>query len=159
MTSRLFLSVVLLITGANAQSLFGAISVQRPVGEIRLEVKDPSGKAMEASGKLENLSTGVVKAFQTDGQGKHTFEKLSFGRYRLEVRHEGFATQALLIDVQTDAPILREVTMAVGSLAFKVEVVATTPLPGVDQERREIPTPVQAATQRDIEQSGALDLT
>jgi len=159
MTSRLFLSVVLLITGANAQSLFGAINAQRPVGEIRLEVKDPSGKAMEASGKLENLSTGAVKSFRTDGQGKCTFEKLSFGRYRLEIRQEGFATQSFLIDVQTDAPILREVTMAVGSLAFNVEVVAATPLPGVDQERREIPTPVQAATERDIEQSGALDLT
>ena len=37
--------------------------------------------------------------------------------------------------------------------------MGTTPLPGVDRSLDEIPAPVQTATARDIEQSGALDLS
>ena len=40
--------------------------------------------------------------------------------------------QSLLIDVQSDAPISRTITMALGAAADRVEVVATTPLAGVD---------------------------
>jgi outer membrane receptor protein involved in Fe transport len=42
--------------------------------------------------------------------------------------------------------------------AFKVEVIGTTPLPGVDLRLEDIPSPVQTALQRDIDASGALDL-
>jgi hypothetical protein len=68
MTTRsLALAILLLAGGAYAQT---------PKGEIRLEVKDPSGKALEASGRLENLSTGVNLNFQTDAQGKETLGKI-----------------------------------------------------------------------------------
>ena len=45
--------------------LFGACTAlaQRPSGEIRLEVKDPSGAPMEASGKLEDLASGTDRSF------------------------------------------------------------------------------------------------
>ena len=36
-----------------------SLSAQDPEGEIRVQVKDPSGAAMEASGKLESLAPGV----------------------------------------------------------------------------------------------------
>src|SRR5262245_19784926 len=42
---------------------------------------------------------------------------------------------------------------------FKVEVIETTPLPGLDLTLDQIPAPVQAATGADIEASGALDLS
>jgi outer membrane receptor protein involved in Fe transport len=41
---------------------------------------------------------------------------------------------------------------------FKVEVIATTPLPGFDLSLEEIPSPVQTAIDRDILESGSLDL-
>jgi outer membrane receptor protein involved in Fe transport len=41
---------------------------------------------------------------------------------------------------------------------FKVEVIATTPLPGVGLSLEQIPAPVQTAIERDIEESGSLDL-
>jgi outer membrane receptor protein involved in Fe transport len=43
--------------------------------------------------------------------------------------------------------------------SFKVEVIAATPLPGVDLLLEEIPAPVQTAIARDIQGSGALDLS
>jgi outer membrane receptor protein involved in Fe transport len=137
----------------------GALLAQRLTGEIRLEVKDPAGAPMEASGKLESIPAGVERSFQTDAQGASTITALPFGRYRLEVAKSGFATQSLVIDVQSAAPLARSLTMALSAPAFKIDVVATTPLPGVDLEPSEIAAPIQAATQRDLEQSGALDLS
>jgi len=42
---------------------------------------------------------------------------------------------------------------------FKVEVIETTPLPGLDLKLEQIPAPVQAAVSADLEASGALDLS
>jgi outer membrane receptor protein involved in Fe transport len=49
--------------------------------------------------------------------------------------------------------------MALGAAITTVEVVATTPLAGSDLSLQEIPSPVQTATQQDIDNSGALDLS
>ncbi len=138
---------------------FGHALGQKAAGEIRIEVRDPSGAALQASGRLENLASGTDQAFRTDAQGKHTFEGLAYGRYRLQVSAAGFASQSLSLDVQSADPLSREVTLSLSAPAFQVDVVGTTPLPGVGRSLDEIPAPVQAATERDIEQSGALDLS
>ncbi len=152
------------ISGSSTRSLMTSVSgasclTDSLTGEIRLEVKDPSGNAIEASGKIENLSTGVERSFQTDALGRYTFAGAPFGRYRLEISRDGFATESILIDVRTETPISRIVTMSLGGLAFKVDVIETTPLPGSNLEPSEIAAPVQAANRRDIEASGALDLS
>jgi outer membrane receptor protein involved in Fe transport len=132
---------------------------QAPTGQIHLEVKDPSGAMLEASGKLESLAlAGAQRSFQTDAQGTFTVEGLPYGRYRLEVSKAGFATQSVLIDVQSGTPISRTVTLALGTQTSKVDVVATTPLHGVDLPLDEIPSQVQTATQADIQNSSAIDL-
>ena len=137
----------------------GTVNAQERGGELRLEVIDPSGRALEAVGNVENIATGVTRRFQTDAQGSYTFKELPFGRYRVEVSKDGFARQSVLIDVQSVTPISRTVTMALGNLAFNVDVVGTTPLRGGDIESNEIPSPVQVATHVDIEQSGSLNLS
>src|SRR3954463_2518055 len=45
-----------------------------------------------------------------------------------------------------------------GSTDFTVTVVGTTPLPGVEVPASEVPAPVQTATDRDIDRSGALSV-
>lgn len=128
-------------------------------GEIRIEVKDPSGAPMEASVRLQSLAPGVDRNFQTDAQGKHAAATLPYGRYRLQVSRSGFATQSVLVDVQSATAVSRTVIMALSNAAFTTDVIGTTPLSGVDLSRNETPAPVQAATQADIEHSGALDLS
>jgi outer membrane cobalamin receptor len=44
-------------------------------------------------------------------------------------------------------------------LNFKVEVIGATPLPGVDVTLDKMPSPVQTAIARDLDDSGALDLS
>ena len=137
----------------------GRLPAQRPAGEIRLEVKDASGAPMQASGQLQDPAAGVNRSFDTDAQGKYTFETLPYGRYRLTVSRDGFATQSVLVDVRSEVPVSRNITMALGTASFKVDVVGTTPLPGVDLAPNEVASPVQTANQQDIENSGALDLS
>jgi outer membrane receptor protein involved in Fe transport len=133
--------------------LFG----QNHTAQIRLEVKDPSGAAIDASGTLSG--PGGDRAFHADPQGAYTFSNLAGGRYRLNVSKAGFATPSMAIDVAESASVSRTVTMALASQATKLDVVEATPLPGTDLPIDQIARPVQTATARDIEQSGSLDLT
>ena len=60
--------------------------------------------------------------------------------------------------VRSANPVARTITMALSAQAAKVDVVATTPLRGIDLPVNEVPSPVQTATQADIQNSSALDL-
>src|ERR1700676_4924739 len=131
---------------------------QNSSGQIYIEVKDPSGVAMQASGKLVGVPGGD-HSFQTDAQGAFTFSDLPSGRYRLDVSKEGFATQSVVINVRPGASVSRTITLALAAQAARIDVVAATPLPGTDLALDEIPAPVQTASARDLEQSGALDLS
>jgi outer membrane receptor protein involved in Fe transport len=137
---------------------FAVLHAQPPAGEIRLEVKDPSGAAVEASGKLESLAPGVQRNFQTDAQGTSTLGNLPYGRYRLTVSRAGFSTQSVVIDLRSGTPVSRTVTLALAAQTSRVDVVATTPLAGTDLATDQIAGPVQTATAADIANSGALDL-
>ncbi|HYK59112.1 MAG TPA: TonB-dependent receptor [Bryobacteraceae bacterium] len=135
----------------------GFLFAQDP-GEIRLEVRDPSGAGMEASGRLVGPA-GIDQTFQTDATGQHTARGLRQGRYRIEISKTGFAPQSITIDLSPAAAITRTITLPVAGEATRVDVVATTPLPGTDLPLEQIPAPVQAATARDLDQSGALELS
>ncbi len=134
-----------------------ALNVSR--AKCGIDVKDPSGAAVPASGKLQNLATGTVQSYRTGAEGTQSFPSLPFGRYRLEVTAAGFATSSLAIDVQSATPIAKTITLSLTAQAFQVDVVAATPLAGTGLSPEEIPLPVQAGNQRDILNSGALDLS
>ncbi len=137
-----------------------ALCAQNPVGEIRITVKDQLGAAVQASVKLENPATPFARSVQPNTRGVATFADLPFGRYRLEVSKDGFAPQALVIDVQSPAPVVRTVTLGLAQgPASSVTVIAATPLAGIEIPLNQIAAPVQTATQADIQASGALDLS
>ncbi len=148
---RLKIAVALLLA-----SLF--LCGQGPQGEIRIQVQDPSGAAMVVSGKLETETGGVRRDFETDAQGRTTLANLPFGRYRIEISKPGFATQSVLIDIESATPVVRTLTMAVETGTTRVNVVSETPLAGTDLEINQIAAPVQSATATDIANSGALEL-
>jgi len=95
---------------------------QSLAGEIRLEVKDATGAAIEASGSIAGLATGVHRNYRTDTRGMHTFTALPFGTYRLQIERDGFASQSVRVDVRSEAPIQQTITLAVAAIATTVEV-------------------------------------
>jgi outer membrane receptor protein involved in Fe transport len=150
-SSRKLLSLALAIT------FF--LQAQTPAGELRIQVNDPSGAPMEASGHLRNNATGADRAFETDGQGFYAFTGVPPGAYKLEIARAGFITQTLSLDLKSDKPLLRTVKMALASAPqSSLDVVDTMPLAGVDLSVDQIAASVQTATQADIEKAGALDL-
>ena len=139
--------------------LFGNLSIlnaQTRTGRFQLQVNDPSGAPMEASGRIQDIGTGVTQNFRTDSQGKYTSSELPYGRYRLEVSQTGFANRSLLFDIDSGS-ISKTVTMALGATKYDVDVVSPTPLPGIDLEPDQVAAPVQKADAHDIQNSGALD--
>ena len=131
---------------------------QVPEGEFHLVVKDPAGAAVEASGRLENLATGRDRRFQSDARGAATVTNLPFGHYRLTVTKYGFAPLTEDLEIRTAAPVSRTVTLTLAVSSYSIGVVDSTPLPGVERALEEIAAPVQAFSQADVENSGALDL-
>jgi len=112
---------------------------------------------MSANGRLEG--PGFDRAFQTDAQGAAAVTDVPVGRYRLTVSKDGFATRSDLVEVQSGAPVIRDITLALSTAAFAVDVTETTPLAGVDLARAEVAAPIQTVTGQDIASSGALDLS
>ena len=131
---------------------------QTPGGQLRIDVKDPSGSALQAGGTLTGPG-GTDQTFQTDSDGVYAFSALPPGRYRIQIARQGFATQSLSIDVASGAVASRAITLELAAQATRVDVVSATPLPGTDLPVDQIPAPVQTATAYDIQQSGALDLS
>ena len=154
-----FFILIVALTCFGGLSLSPVVSGQALSGEIHLDVRDPSGAAMQASGTLHNLSTGVVRPFQTQADGSLTLAELPRGRYRLDISRAGFETLSFTVELLPESPISRTVTLPIGAAAARVDVVATTPLPGSDLNARDIPAPIQSATQQDLDNSKALDLS
>jgi outer membrane receptor protein involved in Fe transport len=127
-------------------------------GQIQLDVKDPAGSPARASGTLTRLSAARSQSFETDDQGKYTFSGLALGRYRLNLTATGFASQTVLVDVNSDTAVALPVTLALDSETTRVDVVASTPLPGLELTTDQIPAPVQTMTEEDLKRTASINL-
>ena len=141
-----------------AVSFSSTIQAQPPEGEIRLQVTDPSGVPMEAVGQIQNNALGVSRRLRLDAQGQTIIRGLPFGRYQVQLSKSGFATQILTINAASAAPVSQTIVMTLATPGYSVDVVGSTPLSNGDLLRENASAPVQAATQRDIAASGAIDL-
>ena len=119
---------------------------QAPQGEIRLQVQDQFGAPVEASGRLTSISGGKARTFHTDSRGAAVLRNLAFGPYRLIISKPGFATQSVTVDVESSSAVSRVVSLQIGAQTTRVDVVANTPLPGMNVSANEIPSPVQTAS-------------
>ncbi len=143
---------------AAALLLASLLPAQQKAGELRLAVHDSSGAALSAGGYIRYTPGGAEQPFETNAQGVYTATGLTVGRYQVEVRKSGFSTQSFQLDVTPTIPAVRIVTLELQAQATTISVVSVTPLTGTDLAIEQIPAPVQAASAKNIEDSGALDL-
>ncbi|HUA59664.1 MAG TPA: TonB-dependent receptor [Verrucomicrobiae bacterium] len=134
-----------------------ALHGQQQAGEIRVEVKDPSGAPIEAVGSLRSDS-GAARSFQTDTRGLGTLANLPFGSYLVEISKPGFAPQQLRIEVRSTVPIVRTIILAISAHASTVMVAATTPMGDTGLTISQIAGEVQSAGAGDVAGSGAAGL-
>ncbi|RZU41081.1 TonB-dependent receptor [Edaphobacter modestus] len=128
-------------------------------GEIRLQITDPSGAALRARCILSGLSTSVNISTQTNAQGLWTAHDLPFGSYRLEISRNGFATERIELDIQSTAPLTRQVALKLQSVTTAVAVITPTPIGNESLSREQTPLPVQSLTAEDMRNTNALDLS
>ncbi len=140
-------------------SIPAMLLAQAPTGEIKLQVNDSTGAAMQASGTLRNGTTGTIRNFQTDAKGAFDFTGLPFAKYRVEVAQRGFNAESLYVDVASTTPVSSTITMSIGAQSVHVDVVASTPLAGSDLSAEQVPGAVQSLTSADIEATGTTNLT
>ena len=136
--------------------LAGIAAYAQSTGEIRLQVKDPSGAALQASGHVAGPATD--RTFRTDAHGAFSLGGLAFGRYDLEVSRPGFASRSITVDINTPAPVSEVVTLLIQSASTSVTVFSPTPIGQPDQSLDAIPVPVQGLTAKNLADSNALDL-
>jgi outer membrane receptor protein involved in Fe transport len=135
------------------------VLAQSPTGELKIAVRDPSGSSVSASGKLENIASGVARLFQTDSAGRADLTGIAPARYRLVITHEGFASWSAAVEIGAGATVARDVRLSLSTLSYQTDVVAVTPLAGFNVPVAEVPAPVQSVTSQDLQQSGSLDLS
>jgi hypothetical protein len=102
----------------------GVAAAQRTVGEVRIEVRDPVGAPVEATGTIESNSTQIRRAFSVDRSGVHVAADLPFGLYRVEVMRSGFDRNVSVVDVRSALPITHQVTLALAGFTAAVNVSA-----------------------------------
>jgi len=138
----------------------GILPGQATTGSLSLEVLDSSGAAVvNAAGLIEGLNASFRRRFRSDGQGAVAVSGVPAGTYQVRVEKEGFAPEVFTVEIPPANPLPRRVTLSIGAASWAVSVVSATPLAGLDRPLNEIAAPTQAATSRDLEASGAFDLS
>lgn len=98
-------------------------------GDIRGTVTDPTGAVIPgASVTVDNVNTGVVKTYTTDGSGVYDTGAIVNGSYKVTFTHTGFTTLVrgpitVIVGTTTLNAVLK-----VGSVATKVVVTTNVPL-------------------------------
>ncbi|MEQ1883918.1 MAG: TonB-dependent receptor [Bryobacteraceae bacterium] len=149
---RLPACAALIATAALVPSLLGQQS-----SNVRINVNDPSGAAVVASGRLQG--PGYDRSFQTDAKGEALLSSVPEGRYRLTISKSGFATVNDLLAVSGEPSMDRTYALTLSTAAFAVDVADTTPLAGVDLAANEVAAPIQSLSAGDIASSNAIDLS
>ena len=103
---------------------------QQTLGTVSVTVADATGAAVPgATLTLTDLGTNEVRTGVSQEAGTYTFANLNFGRYKLTVSLQGFATQTYDVLVQASRTTDVKATLKVGGLTEVVEVAGeTTPL-------------------------------
>jgi outer membrane cobalamin receptor len=105
-----------------------ALLAQRQTAELRLIVQDPAGLPVAGAARLSSPATDTrldVTLFQ---DGTFTFKNLPLGTYRLTISHTGFQTFTDTLELRSQLPVNRVVTLALAPVGTLVEVRADQPL-------------------------------
>jgi hypothetical protein len=65
-------------------------AAQRDRGELQIDVRDPQGATLSASGELLSEGNQFHLNFTVGDDGRYAAQDLAFGVYRVSVSHSGF---------------------------------------------------------------------
>ena len=113
------------------------IAAAGTTGELRVRIKDQTGRLLQAHATLYGAAMGSGRVLDVAPDGSLTVRDLPFGEYRLELTQAGFSSQTIDFQVRSSAPISREVTLTLHGPSTTVKVIAATPIGSLD-----VPSPM-----------------
>jgi outer membrane receptor protein involved in Fe transport len=155
-----FLSCAVALPACHAAlSQAPGVAATSNTGELRIHIKDPSGRPVPGQGKLFGPTAGRSRIVEIAPDGSATIANLPFGRYQLRLIQPGFSPQTINFQVQSTAPVNREIVLRLPGVATTVNVIGSTPIGALDLPIADVPVPVQTLTSQTIEDTNAIDLT
>src|ERR1700692_3440100 len=115
-----FLGSVLLITMPAA--------AQRDRGELQIEVRDPQGATLAASGELVSEGNQFHLNFTVGDDGRFAAQDLAFGVYRLSVLRSGFVPAVQMVEIRSMVPLHLALTLGLKAIETQVQVSETATL-------------------------------
>jgi hypothetical protein len=97
-------------------------------GELRLKVTGPDGVPVKASAELSSDAIQFHRSFSADDAGQLIVRNLPFGRYRLKVQDQGFASYDGIVEVRSAFPAEYAVRLNIASVSTAVQVTAQNTL-------------------------------
>ena len=117
-----------LVCGLVPFLLVHAAWAQRQTGELRLQVQDPSGLPVVASAQLTSAATETRLSVTLFRDGSYTFKDLPLGPYQLTISQPGFQTFTQTIELMSQLPVSRKITLSIAAAGTVVEVREDAPL-------------------------------
>lgn len=103
-------------------------AAQRDRGELQIEVRDPQGATLSASGELISEGNQFHLNFAVGDDGHYIAQNLAFGVYRVSVSHPGFVPAVQLVEIRSMVPQRLAVTLGLMPVETKLEVSETATL-------------------------------
>jgi hypothetical protein len=108
-------------------------AAQRDRGELQIEVHDPQGATLSASGELVSEGNQFHLNFVVGDDGRYAAQDLAFGVYRVSVSHSGFVPTVQLVEIRSMVPQHLSLTLGLKPVETQVQVSETETL--VDPSR------------------------
>ena len=108
-------------------------AAQRDRGELQIELHDPQGATLSASGELISEGNQFHLNFTIGDDGRYAAQDLAFGIYRVSVSHSGFVPAVQLVEIRSIVPQHLSLTLGLKPIETQLQVSETETL--VDPSR------------------------
>jgi hypothetical protein len=98
---------------------------QQDRGELQIEVHDPQGAVLSASGELVSEGNQFRLNFLVGADGRYAAQALAFGVYRVSINRSGFAPSSQLVEIRSIVPQHLVLTLGLKSVETQMEVSET----------------------------------
>lgn len=97
-------------------------SAQKQMGELRLQIFDATGAPLPAQVSVVSLSNQVQISGPASPGGRWSARLLPFGSYRLRVEMAAFIPLEEILEIRSEVPLERRVTLGVAPVETQVQV-------------------------------------
>ena len=97
-------------------------AAQQDRGELQIEVHDPQGAVLSASGELVSEGNQFHLNFQIGDDGRYIAQDLAFGVYRISLNHAGFSPATQLVEIRSTVPRHLTVTLGLKAVETQMEI-------------------------------------